>query len=117
MPQQRGGLSAATVAASINASMVALLRSSSFPLRGVVCAVAVGFSASDEEFVTFPSHECQNSACIAFFLQNGPDNAETVCLDWINGNGNSGSWEEVKLAAQRSLPTVFETVQRSIAMA
>ncbi|KAJ7505861.1 exosome component Rrp46 [Mycena galericulata] len=86
----------ALVAAMINASTLALLNAGSIPMKGVVCAVAVGRIKSglivdpgdDEEA------DLDASGCFAFLFGNGVDDARCV---WTNWKSSSGTFNEAEL--------------------
>ncbi|KAJ6453201.1 exosome component Rrp46 [Mycena vitilis] len=80
----RSKFSDGLVAAMINASTTALLNAGSIPMKGVVCAVAVGQIKS--VLVVDPTEEeepsLDGSGCFAFAFGNGIDDARCVWTNW-----------------------------------
>lgn len=94
-------------AAVINASSIALLNASSVPMSGVLCAVAVGHSRSDDRaergLVLDPENvqeTCSRAGCFAFVFGEGtygPD-GELIWSDW------SGAFESQEVCFSFSRP-------------
>ncbi|KAJ6624372.1 ribosomal protein S5 domain 2-type protein [Mycena sp. CBHHK59/15] len=92
------------VSAMINASTLALLNAGSIPMKGVVCAVAVGkinsslaVDPSDDE-----ERALEASGCFAFLFGNGPDDSRCVWTNWKS----SGSFDEAELSNAKKLASV-----------
>ncbi|KAF7365648.1 Exosome component Rrp46 [Mycena venus] len=94
------------VAAMINASTIALLNAGSIPMKGVVCAVAIGRIKSTT-LVVDPGEEeeaaIDASGCFAFSFGNGLD--DTRCV-WTNWKSASRSFDEAELARCKLLASV-----------
>ncbi|KAF8194364.1 ribosomal protein S5 domain 2-type protein [Mycena galopus ATCC 62051] len=92
------------VAAMINASTIALLNAVSIPMKGVVCAVAIGRIKST--LVVDPGEEEETaldaSGCFAFAFGNGIDDARCVWTNWRS----SRSFDEAELAQCKLLASV-----------
>ncbi|KAJ7101531.1 exosome component Rrp46 [Mycena belliarum] len=85
----------ALVSAMINASTLALLNAGSIPMKGVVCAVAIGRIKST--LIVDPSEDeepfLDASGCFAFSFGNGANDARCVWTNWTT----SGSFDEAEL--------------------
>lgn len=90
----------ALIAAEINACSLALVNGGSIPMRGVVCAVAVGLSKKDShriEFMLDPAEESKldGVGCFAFLFGTGPASVQGGLppseLLWSNFRTSSGS--------------------------
>ncbi|KAJ7914263.1 exosome component Rrp46 [Mycena leptocephala] len=92
------------VAAMINASTIALLNAGSIPMKGVVCAIAIGRIKS--ALVVDPSEEEEGaldaSGCFAFSFGNGIDDARCVWTNWRSLR----SFEEAELTQCKLLAAV-----------
>ncbi|KAJ6584354.1 ribosomal protein S5 domain 2-type protein [Mycena capillaripes] len=92
------------VAAMINASTVALLNAGSIPMKGVICAVAIGRIKS--ALVVDPAEEEETfldaSGCFAFSFGNGIDDARCVWTNWKS----SRAFDEAELAQCKLLASV-----------
>jgi len=80
--QQRHIFHPSLVAACINSSMLALLNASSFPLRGVVCAVAAGSILVDSALVVDPPGPVVVGGCFAFMFGGEEGGEELVWTSW-----------------------------------
>ncbi|KAJ7366244.1 exosome component Rrp46 [Mycena albidolilacea] len=84
------------VATMINASTIALVNAGSIPMKGVVCAVAIGRIKS--ALIVDPSEDEETaldaSGCFAFAFGNGIDDARCVWTNWKSPR----SFDEVELA-------------------
>ncbi|KAJ7205196.1 exosome component Rrp46 [Mycena pura] len=92
------------VAAMINASTLALLNAGSVPMKGVVCAVAVGRTNStllidpgDDEAAKLGA-----SGCFAFLFGDGVDDARCVWTNWRT----SESFDEPELQKAQLLASL-----------
>jgi len=81
-------------AAYINASTLALLRTASFPMLGVVCAAAVGRLKQiegDERLLLDPTDEeialCDAYGCVAIMLGSGSHGIQTSEIVWSSFQG------------------------------
>ena len=92
----------AMVSAMINASTLALLNAGSVPMKGVVCAVAIG--RINSTLVVDPSEDeeaaLDATGCFAFAFGTGVDDARCV---WTNWTSSSGSFDEAELASCKRL--------------
>ncbi|KAG8694226.1 exosome non-catalytic core subunit rrp46 [Ceratobasidium sp. 395] len=70
-------------ATHVNAASLALLDAASTPMRGVVCAVAVGINEAGEPVLDPADGECIRAGCFAFYF-SGVDApvGEIVWADW-----------------------------------
>ncbi|KAF7318481.1 Exosome component Rrp46 [Mycena chlorophos] len=83
-----GGTQDALVAACINAGSLALLNAGSVPMRGVVCAVAVGRSKDGTMFLDPDEADVLDaSGCFAFMFERGEDDARCVWSSWRATSG------------------------------
>src|ERR1700761_1939289 len=80
--QQRHTFHPSLIAASINSSMLALLNASSFPLRGVVCAVATGSISAESALVLDPPGPIVIGGCFAFMFGGEEGGEELVWTSW-----------------------------------
>ncbi|TFK22634.1 exosome component Rrp46 [Coprinopsis marcescibilis] len=106
------------VAAMINSSTLALLNAGSIPMRGVVCAIAMGKTAGNE-FVLDPVEEqakqVVEGGCFAFMFA---DNARWTCV-WTNWRATQGSFKVEDLESAREIAAnaagrVYETIKSSL---
>ncbi|KAJ8508090.1 hypothetical protein ONZ45_g9611 [Pleurotus djamor] len=113
------------VSAMINASTLALLNAGSIPMRGVVCAVAVGLKSSGIVIDPPPEEysDVSGGGCFAFLFGHGvgarPNDADNVCV-WSSWSGDFGDKEEetflaVREAAKLACRKIWEEMKRSIA--
>ncbi|KZS96455.1 hypothetical protein SISNIDRAFT_407635 [Sistotremastrum niveocremeum HHB9708] len=114
------------VAAMINASMLALLRASSFPLKGVICAVAVGKkSFGDHELVLDPEGEVAQGGCFAFLFGGGGKEEEVVWTNWKSGRGweadmavdgdADADLDDARELARKAAREVYASIRKAIA--
>lgn len=87
------------VAAMINASTVALINAA-VPMRGVVCAVSMGYSNITKGLVLDPGEEdkLNASGCFAFMFASTDDEAEV----WSNWQSKAG-FDERELSEAKNL--------------
>lgn len=114
--QGRQPFSPPLVAACINASMLALLNASSIPLKGVVCAVAVGFSSSKGEIVLDPPETVESGGCFAFMFGGDEGSEETVWSNWkttAEKHTSSNAFELAKERARAGAKDVYNTIKTS----
>lgn len=108
------GWSASLIASLVNASSAALINTGSVPMRGIVCAVAVGRKASESggtELLLDPSEaelpRLLGGGCFAFFfsavLSSAPASDTPPCsLLWTNYTTNT-PFDEAELERARDL--------------
>ncbi|KAJ7046434.1 exosome component Rrp46 [Mycena alexandri] len=105
------------VAAMINASTVALLNAGSIPMKGVVCAAAVGRIKSilvvdpgeEEEAVT------EASGCFAFSFGDGLDDARCVWTNWKSARSfDEEELAQCKLLASTAAKSVWLHIQKVV---
>jgi exosome complex component RRP46 len=79
----KGPHKACYAATHVNAASLALLNAASIPMRGVVCATAVGITAAGEPVLDPADGECVRAGCFAFFFSEveAPE-GEVVWADW-----------------------------------
>ncbi|KAH9933004.1 ribosomal protein S5 domain 2-type protein [Fomitopsis serialis] len=122
------GWNASLVASVVNASSAALVNASSVPMRGVVCAVAVGRIPSESglELVLDPSEaeisRLSGGGCFAFLfsavLPSGTRDAPSGSLLWTNYTTNT-PFDEAELKRARELAEggareVWKTLKESV---
>ncbi|KAJ7268057.1 hypothetical protein C8J57DRAFT_1131706 [Mycena rebaudengoi] len=90
------------VSAMINASTLALLSAGSIPMKGVVCAVAVGRIKSTLVIDPSDDEQLDASGCFAFLFGNGLDDARCVWTNWKS----PASFDEAELSSAKSLASV-----------
>ncbi|KAJ3548140.1 hypothetical protein NMY22_g1377 [Coprinellus aureogranulatus] len=89
------------LAAMINASTLALLNAGSVPMRGVVCAIAIGKTPSGELLVDpedSKTAELVQGGCFGFMVADGAgleSNSTSVWTNWRTLQGGTFSEEEV----------------------
>ncbi|KAF5380372.1 hypothetical protein D9615_004508 [Tricholomella constricta] len=118
---------AGVMAAVVNAGTLALLNAGSVPMRGVVCAVAVGRRVADAGLVVDPEEgdgALDTEGCFAFmFTRDGAGEMQKKCV-WTNwravseGKASAG-FDEGVLGAARNMAghaarEVYEAVYRSV---
>ena len=107
--ERKKGARDAVMATAMNAGMLALMNAGSVPLKGVVCAVAIGRRLVDSMLVLDPDKEeeadLSESGCFAFLFSSS-DGAEGVvgkCV-WTNWRATGkGSFSERALSDAREL--------------
>ena len=108
------------IASMINASSLALMNAGSVPMRGVVCAVAIG-RLPELGLVVDPSEEecvgLNAGGCFAFLFAEGIGS----CIEsvWTNWRSKSGPFDEkdfnrARILAKRSAQTIYNTFRSSI---
>ncbi|KAG5641602.1 hypothetical protein DXG03_004666 [Asterophora parasitica] len=105
--KERAGVTAAIV----NAGTLALLNAGSIPMRGVVCAVAVGRRAADAGLVVDPEEGdgvLDAEGCFAFlFTRDGAGEVQgkSVWTNWraVSGGSVAGGFDENVLAAAQEV--------------
>lgn len=114
------------VAACVNAGTAALLSAGSVPMRGVVCAIAVGrLKGENGALVVDPSEEeeLDASGCFAFIFSDAPGSqseeasipgCECVWTDWKSLNGGAGFEEEELVRATEMARKGTEMVWREM---
>ncbi|KAF7357377.1 Exosome component Rrp46 [Mycena sanguinolenta] len=111
----RSKYSDALVAAMINASTIALLNAGSIPMKGVVCAVAIGRIKST--LVVDPNEEeeiaLDASGCFAFAFGNGVDDARCVWTNWKSLQSfDQAELTQCKLLASAAAKSVWLQIHR-----
>jgi exosome complex component RRP46 len=114
--QQRRRTQPSLLAAYVNASMLALLNASSFPLRGVICAIAVGSTTSSQKLILDPGGDVLSGGCFAFMFGGGEDSEVLVWTDWkVDPSSNSRhTLDEAMEMAQAGSRLVYATMKSSI---
>ncbi|KAJ7162900.1 exosome component Rrp46 [Mycena filopes] len=107
----------ALVAAMINASTLALLNAGSIPMKGVVCAVAVGRIKS--VLVVDPDEEEEGavdaSGCFAFSFGDGADDARCVWTNWKSARSfDERELAQAKLLASTAARLVWLHIQKIV---
>ncbi|KAJ7626532.1 exosome component Rrp46 [Mycena polygramma] len=103
------------VAAMINASTIALLNAGSIPMKGVVCAVAIGriksvlaVDPAEEEEASLDA-----SGCFSFAFGNGIDDARCVWTNWKSSRSfNDAELAQCKLLAFTAARSVWLQIQK-----
>jgi exosome complex component RRP46 len=104
-------------AAVINAGTLALLNAGSVPMKGVVCAVAVGRRKVDGVVVVDPEdeEELTASGCFAYLLGSGVD--PVVCMNWKAVGGGTFDEEglgQARVLARAAAGKVYEAMKESV---
>ncbi|KAF7296881.1 Exosome component Rrp46 [Mycena indigotica] len=111
-------LSDTLVAASVNASTLALLDAGSVPMRAIVCAVAIGRLTNDKTLLVDPDSEeephLDASGCFAFAFGRGPDDARCVWANWRSMSGGAGYDEEEVAEAKEMARVAAKKVWRHV---
>ncbi|KAJ7119818.1 ribosomal protein S5 domain 2-type protein [Mycena epipterygia] len=102
------------VSAMINASTLALLNAGSIPMKGVVCAVAIGRMKST--LIVDPGEDeeasLEASGCFAFSFGNGADDARCVWTNWRSSDSfDEGELTTCKLLASAAARSVWLQIQ------
>ncbi|KAJ3508139.1 hypothetical protein NMY22_g16709 [Coprinellus aureogranulatus] len=106
----------------INASTLALLNAGSVPMRGVVCAIAIGKTASGELLVDpedSKTAELVQGGCFGFMVADGAgleSNSTSVWTNWRTLQGGTFSEEEVVEArevARDAIGRIYEAMRSS----
>ncbi|CAE7197205.1 unnamed protein product [Rhizoctonia solani] len=103
-------------ATHINAATLALLNAASIPMKGVVCAVAVGVSKNGGDIVLDPvdDRECIRAGCFAFFFAGAEaPEGEVVWADW-KGATTKEEYASVVDLARTGAKQVLSSVQASL---
>ncbi|RXW20870.1 hypothetical protein EST38_g4986 [Candolleomyces aberdarensis] len=110
------------LAAMINASSLALLNAGSIPMRGVVCAIAVGRTRNGD-LVVDPDEktagEVTQGGCFAFMVADGAgleSNSTTVWTNWRSqelGTFDEDELIEAREVARESIKEVYATMKSS----
>lgn len=100
-PSRGRGDGGGMVAAMINAATLAFLNAGSVPMKGIVCAVAVGRTVGGELVVDPSEEEVEAAGCFAFLVTRNLGHQETttscVHTSWKEGGvGSSGSDDLVR---------------------
>jgi len=113
--QSRQEFSKTLSAACINATMLALLNAASFPLKAVVCAVAVGHSPDLKKIVLNPQSELDSSGCFVFLFGADDDQEETIWTDWKSSSDASPNlMKEAREVARVGARRVHKSIKESI---
>ena len=110
------------VASIINASTLALLNTASFPMRGVVCAVAVGRIKDSHTLVVDPSEDelpkLNGGGTFAFLTTSLPNGSQTIAqLVYSSWNAAPFREEELMVAtalAQGASSLVYEKMKEAV---
>ncbi|KAG6828297.1 hypothetical protein H0H92_008457 [Tricholoma furcatifolium] len=108
----------ALTAALVNASTLALLNAGSIPMRGVVCAVAVG-RKKDGALVVDPDGtdgELDGDGCFAFmFTRDGSDHqAQCVWTNWKQRSGDESVLKAARELAEGAAGHVYGAIHASV---
>ncbi|EAU91989.2 exosome component Rrp46 [Coprinopsis cinerea okayama7 len=111
---ERDGLTAAM----INASTLALLNAGSLPMRGVVCAVAVGRTSNGEFLVDPTAEEAKDiteGGCFSFMFAGS---SASTCV-WTNWRSTSGGvkqehLESGKAMARTAAQRIYKAIKTSL---
>ncbi|KAJ7051760.1 exosome component Rrp46 [Mycena amicta] len=102
-PVRTGNFPDSLVASTINASTLALLNAGSVPMRGVVCAVAVGRTNTGALLVD-PSEDEESSldasGCFAFAFGRGAADTRCVWTNWRIFGGTTFAEDELRSSEQ-----------------
>ncbi|KAG6910399.1 hypothetical protein DXG01_010754 [Tephrocybe rancida] len=110
----------AVTAAVVNASSLALLNAGSVPMRGVVCAVAVGRRKGDGGALVVDPDEGHGvldaEGCFAFmFTRDGSDTqAQCVWTNWKQGSGDESVLSAARELAGRAADDVYAAIHTSV---
>lgn len=118
-------MGSSAVAACVNAGTAALVSAGSVPMRGVVCAIAVGRLKGSGALVVDPSEEEQLDAtgCFAFMFADSASGEKTsesipgcecVWTDWKSVDGGGGFEEEELVRATEMARMGAEMVWREL---
>lgn len=108
------------VASMINASTLALLNAGSIPMRGVVCAVAIGRLPGVGIVVDPSEEECADmdvGGCFAFIFAEGVGRCvESVWTSWRSKSGifDEKDFAEARELAKDAAQNVYNAIKRSI---
>ncbi|KAF8227738.1 hypothetical protein L208DRAFT_1404966 [Tricholoma matsutake] len=112
------------MATAVNAGMLALMNAGSVPLKGVVCAVAVGRLADDDVLVVDPGEDetgdLSASGCFAFLFSCVRHEGVVGRCVWTNwravgkGRFDEPVLEEGKELARRAAEEVYVAMKKSI---
>ncbi|KAG8746133.1 exosome non-catalytic core subunit rrp46 [Ceratobasidium sp. 414] len=104
-------------AAHVNAASLALLNAASIPMRGVVCAIAVGITEAGDPVLDPADGECVRAGCFAFFFSevDAPE-GEVVWADWKGATSKDEVF--VVFLFERSIKLIeFEQYERATSLA
>jgi exosome complex component RRP46 len=93
--------------------MLALLNASSFPLKAVVCAVAVGHSPTLNRMILNPKEELETSGCFVFLFGADDELEETIWTDW-KSSGRPELMNEAREVARIGAREVHKSIKASI---
>ncbi|KAG8704409.1 exosome non-catalytic core subunit rrp46 [Ceratobasidium sp. 394] len=98
-------------ATHVNAASLALLNAASIPMRGVVCAVAVGVTEAGDPVLDPADGECVRAGCFAFFFSevDAPE-GEVVWADW-KGATSKDEYERATSLARAGAKGVLAQVR------
>jgi len=102
-------------AALINAASLALLHASSVPMRGVICAIAVGKLRGTGTIQLDPEPEtsdCERIGCFAFLFTEGLP-GQVVWADW-HGAFNEDEYVKVVDLARVGSQFVLDTIRKEL---
>ncbi|KAG6878864.1 hypothetical protein C0992_007069 [Termitomyces sp. T32_za158] len=109
----------AVTAAVVNASTLALLNAGSIPMRGVICAVAVGRRKDTGTLVVDPDEgdgTLDAEGCFAFmFTRNGNDvQSQCVWTNWKQSTGDEGVLDKARELAGQAAGDVYAAMHASV---
>jgi len=112
--QARQAFEPPLTAACINAAMLALLNASSFPLKALVCAVAVGYSPVTGQFELCPPKSVESGGCFVFMFGAEDEEEETVWTDFKTASSSDTILSQAREAARSGARVVYKSIKSSI---
>ncbi|QRV86791.1 3' exoribonuclease family domain-containing protein [Ceratobasidium sp. AG-Ba] len=105
---------ASYAATHVNAASLALLNAASIPMRGVLCAVAVGISETGELLLDPADGECPRAGCFSFYFSevDAPD-GEIVWADW-KGATSKAEYERATTLARTGAKQVLTQIREEM---
>lgn len=102
-------------ATHINTASLALLNAASIPMRGVVCAVAIGITQSGDLVLDPADGECVRAGCFAFFFsETEAPEGEVVWADWQGATSKEEVCRHAPLALFTLMVLFFTVCKRHI---
>lgn len=112
--QSRQSFSPSLLAACVNAAILAILNVSSFPLKAIVCAAAVGYS-QELELELNPKDDVVTGGCFVFLFGASDEHEESIWSDWKIGPASKDLLKEAREMARKGAREVYKSVKASIA--
>ncbi|KAG5349561.1 hypothetical protein C0989_003115 [Termitomyces sp. Mn162] len=109
----------ALTAAVVNASTLALLNAGSIPMRGVICAVAVGRRKDTGAMVVDPDQGdgiLDADGCFAFMFTRHDKDVQAGCVwtNWKQSTGDENVLSEARELAGRAARDVYTAIHASV---